>query len=220
MATLQKQIADKFLAKLDESKDLDAEKIDQLGAPRFTERTVAEASSVTVRRAGVSNGLRGQVVTAATNRPKGIHMPILESKTLTISIDAAFQKVATDLADPTTHPDWAERFFSGPAVKTHGGEVLVPVPMMGGTARYKIEADIDRGILDLYLAREGTEFGAPIPVRLIKNGDGVDVLWTLTRFPGTPEAAWQGGLASMAEELRALKARHETSGPTAREQQS
>ena len=30
MATLQKQIADKFLAKLDQSKDLDAEKIDQL----------------------------------------------------------------------------------------------------------------------------------------------------------------------------------------------
>ena len=30
MATLQKQIADKFLAKLKESKDLDAEKIDQL----------------------------------------------------------------------------------------------------------------------------------------------------------------------------------------------
>lgn len=30
MATLQQQIADKFLAKLAESKDLDAEKIDQL----------------------------------------------------------------------------------------------------------------------------------------------------------------------------------------------
>ncbi len=30
MATLQQQIADKFLAKLAESKDVDAEKIDQL----------------------------------------------------------------------------------------------------------------------------------------------------------------------------------------------
>src|SRR2546422_10878085 len=30
MATLQKQIADKFLAKLEDSKDVDAEKIDQL----------------------------------------------------------------------------------------------------------------------------------------------------------------------------------------------
>ena len=30
MATLQKQIADKFLAKLEGSKDVDAEKIDQL----------------------------------------------------------------------------------------------------------------------------------------------------------------------------------------------
>jgi hypothetical protein len=84
--------------------------------------------------------------------------------------------------------------------------------MMGGTVRYKIEADTKQGILDLFLSPEGADFGEPLPVRLIKNGSGVDVLWTLTRFPCMPDAVWENGLASMGKELLALKARHEESG--------
>ena len=55
---------------------------------------------------------------------------------------------------------------------------------------------------------------APIPVRLVPNGDGVDVLWTLARFPGVTDQAWQQGLAAMVRELQALKRRHETQPPT------
>ena len=136
-------------------------------------------------------------------------MPIFQTKTLTISIDAPLAKVTSDLADPATHPEWAKEFFSGPAKKTESSEVLVPAPMMGGVVRFKIDADIDLGLLDLFIAPEGADFGMPIPVRLIKNGDGVDVLWTLTRFPGMPDLAWEQGLAGMERELLALKARHE-----------
>lgn len=137
-------------------------------------------------------------------------MTIQETRTLTVSIDAAFTKVAADLADPATHPSWAHRFFSGPTIPGPApGEVLVTVPMMGGTVRYKVDADETRGLFDLFLAPQGAPFGPPIPVRLIRNGDGVDVLWTLARMPGTPDAAWQAGLAAMSEELQALKARHE-----------
>ena len=98
-------------------------------------------------------------------------MPIFETKTLTISIDAPYQEVANDLADPATHPEWAHRFFSGPAIRTGAAEVFVQAPMMGGKARYKVEADAERGIFDLFLAREGDEFGPPIPVRLLKERD-------------------------------------------------
>ena len=137
-------------------------------------------------------------------------MAIQETKTLTVSIDADFHKVATDLANPMTHPEWAHRFFAGPAIPTSTkDEVVAQVPMMGGKVRYKIEADVARGMFELYLAPEGAPFGAPIPVRLIRNGDGVDVLWTLSRMPSTPDAGWQAGLAAMTEELQALKARHE-----------
>ena len=118
-------------------------------------------------------------------------MATLQTQTVTVTIDAPLVQVAADLADPTTHPSWATDFYAGPV-------------------RHRIDADISRGILDLYFAPPGAPYGPPIPVRLVPNGDGVDVLWTLARFPGVSDQAWQQGLAAMARELHALKRRHET----------
>lgn len=141
-------------------------------------------------------------------------MATLHTHTLTVTIDAPLAQVATDLADPTTHPSWATEFYAGPVRPAAGGEFVAPVPMMGGQVRHKIDADIARGILDLYYAPSGRPYGPPIPVRLVPNGDGVDVLWTLARFPGVTDQAWQQGLAAMARELQALKRRHETPART------
>ncbi len=73
------------------------------------------------------------------------------------------------------------------SVPAPGGEFTAPVPMMGGEVRHKIDADITRGILDLYFSPQGAPYGPPSPVRLVPNGDGVDVLWTLARFPGVSD---------------------------------
>ena len=137
-------------------------------------------------------------------------MPTLHTHTVTVTIDAPLAQVAADLADPTTHPQWATEFYAGPVRPTEGGEFTAPVPMMGGEVRHNIDADIARGILDLYFAPQGAAYGPPIPVRLVPNGDGVGVLWILARFPGVSDQAWQQGLAAMARELQALKRRHET----------
>ena len=141
-------------------------------------------------------------------------MATLHTHTVTVTIDAPLVKVAADLADPATHPSWATEFYAGPVRPAAGGEFLAPVPMMGGQVRHKIDADIARGLLDLYFAPQGAAYGPPIPVRLVPNGDGVDVLWTLARFPGVSDQDWQQGLAAMARELDALKRRHETPART------
>lgn len=83
------------------------------------------------------------------------------------------------------------------------------VPRMGGKVRMRIDADVASGHIDLYLAPTGSPYGPPLPVRVVPNADGVDVLFTLARFPGQSEAEWEEGLASMARELENLKARHE-----------
>lgn len=137
-------------------------------------------------------------------------MSVTTTRTLTVTIDAPLAAVASDLADPAAHPEWATEFFAGPAVPQPDGSVLVPVPMMGGTVGFRIEADVERGIVDLFLAPAGAPFGGPIPVRLIPNGDGVDVLWTLGRPAGVPDEAWEGGLTSMQRELDNLRRRHES----------
>lgn len=136
-------------------------------------------------------------------------MSTLTTKTLTATIDAPFARVAKDLSDPTTHPEWGTEFFAGPAERMEDGAVLANIPAMGGEVRYQVEADVARGIFDIYLAPAGQDFGPPLPVRLLHNGDGVDVLWTLAKQPGMPEAVWQEGLASMERELDHLKRRHE-----------
>jgi hypothetical protein len=79
-------------------------------------------------------------------------MPTLHTQTLPVTIDAPLSQVATDLADPTTHPSWATEFYAGPVRPAPDGEFIAPVPMMGGQVRHKLDADPARGILDLYYA--------------------------------------------------------------------
>jgi hypothetical protein len=119
------------------------------------------------------------------------------TETLRISIGAPFEQVADDLADPMNHPQWATEFFQGPAARVDAYEVAVQIPALGGAARFKVEADIERGCFELYVAPQGAPFGDPLPVRLVRTADGVDVLWTLERMPHMDDAAWTAGLAAM-----------------------
>jgi len=136
-------------------------------------------------------------------------MPTMPTETLTVTIDAPVEVVTTDLADPAAQPEWATEFFSSPAVQGADDVWTVNVPMMGGEVTMKIDADIACGRIDMYLAPAGAPFGPPLPVRVIPNGDGCDVLFTLARFPGQPDDQWTEGLASMQRELLKLKNRHE-----------
>lgn len=138
-------------------------------------------------------------------------MSMFETKTLTVSIDASFETVFNDLSEPTTHPEWAVEFFHGKAERRGDGEIVANVPRMGGAVRIKVDSDVSSGVIDVFLAPGEQAFGSPIPVRLLENGSGVDVLWTLARSPGMPDTAWTEGLNSMQAELQKLKARHEKS---------
>jgi hypothetical protein len=114
------------------------------------------------------------------------------------------------LANAENHPLWGTEFFAGEAEQIHDaafpGEVRVTVPAMGGRARMYVFSDNENGIIDLYLAPGDAPYGDPLPVRVIPNGTGSDVLFTLARTPGQPHAAWEEGLASMRSELEKLKA--------------
>jgi hypothetical protein len=136
-------------------------------------------------------------------------MTTQETRTLAVTIDAPFATVAADLAVPANHPEWGTEFFAGAARPGENGSVVVDVPMMGGPVRFKVESDVETGVFDLYLAPLGAPYGPPLPVRVVPNADGVDVLWTLARMPDTSDEQWQGGLDSMQRELVNLKRRHE-----------
>lgn len=136
-------------------------------------------------------------------------MTTQQSTTVTVTIDAPPARVLEDLADPRTHPEWGSEFFGGPLRDSEHGGLIANVPSMGGDVDYRVEARPDAGAIDISFAPPGGDFGPPLPVRLVPNGDGVDVLWTLQRPPGLPDDAWAGGIEAMGRELANLKRRHE-----------
>jgi hypothetical protein len=136
-------------------------------------------------------------------------MATTETNTLTVTIDAPFDTVANELADPIAQTEWGTEFFAGRGERRGDGTVIAEVPMMGGPVQFRIDAVKEHGIFDLYLAPVGTRFGPPLPVRLVRNGDGVDVLWTLGRMPGAPQEVWEASISSMARELENLRHRGE-----------
>ena len=136
-------------------------------------------------------------------------MSTRQTSTISVTIDAPFEGVVEDLADPATHPEWATQFFAGPATKLADGTYEVQIPSLGGAARMSSEVESRLGVIDLFLAPAGGAFGPPLPIRVVPNGDGVDVLFTLARFAGMGEEEWTRGLEGMRHELDNLKTRHE-----------
>lgn len=128
-----------------------------------------------------------------------------------MTIDAPPETVSADLADPSSHLEWATEFFSGTAQDQGDGTWQMNVPRMGGPVLMRIGGDTRQGIIDMFLAPVGAPFGPPIPVRVIPNGGGSDVLFTLSRMPNQSDQEWSEGLQSMKRELTNLKARHESS---------
>jgi hypothetical protein len=137
-------------------------------------------------------------------------MSTLETTTVTVTIDAPLETVSADIADPASHLEWATEFFSGSAEDVGDGTWRMNVARMGGPVLMRIDGDIALGVIDMYLAPVGAPFGAPLPVRVIPNGGGSDVLFTLTRLPGQTDQEWTEGLHSMKRELENLKTRHES----------
>lgn len=88
---------------------------------------------------------------------------------------------------------------------------VVEVPRMGGMVRMKVAAEASSGRVDIYSAPLGARCEPPLPVRVVPNVDGADVLCNLARFPGQPDEDWTEGLASMQRELIRLRARLESS---------
>ena len=70
-------------------------------------------------------------------------MKTLVTETMKVTVEAAFEQVAKDLADPSTHPEWGTEFFNGTAEIDEKGTVWVNVPAMGGKARSEVKADVE-----------------------------------------------------------------------------
>ncbi|HHZ62444.1 MAG TPA: hypothetical protein EYN53_07340 [Dehalococcoidia bacterium] len=136
-------------------------------------------------------------------------MTTFTTKTIVATIDAPFDKFAPDLEEPFTYPEWGAEFFAGPVRQDSSGGLIVRVSSMGDYVQYHVKTDFEHGIFDVFIAPLDGQFGPPLPVRLVRKGDGVDVLWTLIRLPEIPEEGWEQGIAAMERELQRFNQHHQ-----------
>ena len=124
----------------------------------------------------------------------------VESHTLTIRIERGWREVYDFVSDPENFPQWASGL--GAALRRSGDAWIAETAH--GPLRVRFSAPNDFGVLDHYvLPQHGAEIY--IPMRVIANGAGSEILFTLLRQPGMSDAKFAEDRAWVQRDLVALK---------------
>jgi hypothetical protein len=124
-----------------------------------------------------------------------------ESRTLSMRIERGFDEAYEFLSVPENFPRWASGL--GRSLEQADGEWIVQGP--DGPVRVSFAEPNLHGVLDHHVT---TEEGRRIyiPLRLIRNGGGCEILLTLFRAPGTGDEAFERDAEWVMRDLNALKA--------------
>lgn len=125
----------------------------------------------------------------------------LESITITICINRPADMVYNFMSVPENFPKWASGL--GKSITKINGEWLVETPQ--GTVKVRFTERNNFGVLDHYVIPEsGPEIY--IPLRVIANGAGSEVIFTLFRLPGVSAEKIAEDADWVRRDLKALKA--------------
>lgn len=127
---------------------------------------------------------------------------MLESRTINISINRNWKEVYEAIWRPEDFPKWASGLSQssltqdGDAWKAAGPEGEVRIVFTGHNAYGVMDHHVDAGNgEDIY-----------VPMRVIRNGDGAEVLLTLFRQPDMSDAKFDEDAEWVKRDLLALKA--------------
>jgi hypothetical protein len=122
------------------------------------------------------------------------------SKTRTISIDAPPERVAAFASNPENLPRWATAFVR--SVRRSGDAWIAETPV--GPLGIRFVAPNAFGVLD-HVVRlpDGSE--SLSSMRVIPNGAGSEVLFTLFQRPGMTDAQFAEDVGMVERDLRTLK---------------
>ena len=124
----------------------------------------------------------------------------VESKAISIQIERSMQEVYDFMAPPASFARWASG-LGRPL--SHDGPVWI-FEGETGPAKVRFTERNAYGVLDHYvLLPDGTEIY--VPMRVIANGTGSEVLFTLFRLPGMDDEKFAADAAWVLRDLHALK---------------
>jgi hypothetical protein len=131
----------------------------------------------------------------------GIMTDTLVSRTISVRIARPQHEVYAFASMPENFPRWASGLAR--SLKKANGEWIADTP--AGPVKIRFTARNDFGILDHHVAVSG---GGEIyvPMRVIANGTGSEVMFTLFRLPDMSDEAFGRDAEWVARDLNALKA--------------
>jgi hypothetical protein len=124
----------------------------------------------------------------------------LNAKTLTISIDRPPADVYAFVTNVENFPRWATSFVRS-ARKTPDGWV---VETTEGPMGLEYVAKNDLGVLD-HIVRPAPGVAIHVPMRVVPNGGGSEVIFTLMQFPGMPPEKFERDIGMVTRDLATLK---------------
>jgi hypothetical protein len=123
------------------------------------------------------------------------------SQHISIGIDRPASTVYDFAADPLNLPKWAAG-LAGSTVERDGERWFTDSPM--GRVTFAFAPDNDFGVLDHDVTLPTGET-VHNPLRVISDGDGCEVVFTLRQRPGVTDDEFQRDADSVAQDLATLK---------------
>jgi hypothetical protein len=130
---------------------------------------------------------------------------LLKARTLAVSIGCAPGRVYDFVSDPRNLPRWS--FFR--SVTRSGDQWVVDTPDGPVGLRF-VEAN-ELGVLDHYV-KLGSGVEIDVPMRVIPNGEGSEVLFTLFQAPDMSDERFAEDAKQVEHDLATLKAVLEDAG--------
>lgn len=116
-------------------------------------------------------------------------------------IEVAPDAVAAFAGDPRNLPRWAAGLAGG--IRNQGGRWFADSPM--GEVEVAFTGPIEVGVLDHDVTLpDGTVVHNPL--RVLRNGEGSEVVFTLFRMPGAADEEFERDAALIAADLQRLRA--------------
>lgn len=134
---------------------------------------------------------------------------MLRSQTISIPINRPFREVYEFLAEPRNFPSWASNLGAN---FVHLGGPLWATDTRKGRMILRFAERNDYGILDHAVYPEGTVAPLTTPMRVIANGEGSEILFTLMQRPGMTEEEFASELEWTRSDFGALRSMLESNG--------
>lgn len=122
------------------------------------------------------------------------------ARTLSVSIGRTPAEVYAFVANPENLPKWARGL--GQSIRKEGEGWVIATPQ--GAVRFRFAEKNPFGVLDHYVTLpSGIE--VYVPMRVVANGSGSEVLFTLYRAPEMTDAQYAADAQLVEADLRALQ---------------